>query len=37
MDQTYWIIEYVKLLLAYGFVMFVWPSVVFRPYLQGKG
>ena len=37
MDQTYWIIEYVKLLLAYGFVLFVWPSVVFRPHLKGKG
>ena len=37
MDQAYWIIEYVKLLLAYGFVLFVWPSVVFRPHLKGKG
>ncbi len=37
MNQTYWIIEYVKLFLAYGFVLFVWPSVVFRPHLKGKG
>jgi hypothetical protein len=37
MDQIYWITEYLKLLLAYGFTLYVWPSVVFRRYLRDKG
>ena len=36
MEQLYWITEYAKLLLAYGFVLFLWPSVVFRRFLAGK-
>ncbi len=32
----YWIIEYIKVFLGYGFVMFVWPLVVFRKYLSAK-
>lgn len=37
MDELlYWIIEYGKVLLGYGFLMFVWPLVVFRKYLSGK-
>lgn len=32
----YWIIEYFKVLVAYGFIMFVWPSVVFGKFLKGK-
>ncbi len=35
-DILYWIIEYVKVFLGYGFLMFVWPSVVFRKYLRTK-
>lgn len=37
MDQAYWVFEYVKVLLAYIFVLYIWPSVVFRPHLSGKG
>lgn len=35
-ELWYWIIEYGKVLVAYGFLMFVWPSVVFRKYLKEK-
>ena len=35
--QLYWIIEYGKVLLGFGFLMFLWPTVVFRNYLAGKG
>ncbi len=35
-ELFYWIIEYIKVLLGYGFIMFVWPSAVFRKYLKGK-
>lgn len=35
-DFWYWIIEYVKVLFGYGFLMFVWPTAVFRKYLKGK-
>ncbi len=37
MNQTYWVIEYIKVLLVYGFMLYIWPSVVFRPHLAGKG
>lgn len=37
MEQFYWITEYLKLLLAYGFTLYIWPSVVFRRYLRGRG
>ncbi|MCM1568689.1 MAG: hypothetical protein NC081_04495 [Roseburia sp.] len=33
----YWAIEYGKVLTAYLLVMYLWPSVVFRGYLKGKG
>lgn len=37
METTiYWITEYIKVLLVYGFIMFVWPSVVFYRILKGK-
>lgn len=36
MEQIYWITEYGKLLLAYLFVLFVWPSVVFRGFLKDR-
>lgn len=35
-ELLYWIIEYGKVLLGFGFLMFVWPMVVFRKYLTGK-
>lgn len=37
MNQLYWIFEYVKVLLAYLFILYLWPTVVFRPLLRGKG
>ena len=36
MGQWGWIIEYLKLMAAYGFVLYVWPSVVFEGHLKGK-
>ena len=33
-ELFYWIIEYFKVLIAYGLVMFVWPLVVFRGFLK---
>ena len=36
MGQWYWISEYLKLLFAYGFVLYVWPQVVFENHLKGK-
>lgn len=35
-DTLYWLIEYGKVFLGYGFLMFIWPLVVFRNYLRGK-
>lgn len=35
-NMLYWIIEYVKVLFGYGFLMFVWPLAVFRGYLKNK-
>lgn len=37
MDQGYWVFEYVKVMLAYLFVIYMWPGVVFRRHLAGKG
>lgn len=36
MTTLYWVLEYVKVLFAYMFVMFIWPQVVFRKYLKPK-
>jgi len=33
----YWILEYVKVLAVYLFIMYLWPSAVFRNYLSQKG
>ncbi len=35
-EEFYWLIEYGKVLLGYGMLMFVWPMIVFRKYLAGK-
>lgn len=32
----YWVFEYIKVFMAYSFLMFVWPSVVFHKILKGK-
>ena len=34
--SAYWVFEFIKMLLGFGFVMYVWPMVVFRPHLKGK-
>lgn len=37
MNETiYWIIEYVKVLIGFGLVFFVWPMIVFRGLLKEK-
>lgn len=33
---AYWIVEYVKIVGGYIFLMFIWPSVVFGNYLKKK-
>jgi len=35
-NMLYWLIEYGKVLLGYGFLMFVWPLTIFRGYLKNK-
>ena len=32
----YWIWEYIKVFLAYGVIMFVWPSLMYAKFLRGK-
>lgn len=36
LGQIYWIFECVKVLLAYVFLMYLWPAVVFERHLKGK-
>lgn len=36
MDIQYWIVEYGKVFGGYLFLMFLWPSVVFREHLREK-
>ena len=36
MITLYWELEFTKVLLCYIFVLFIWPSVVFRKYLKNK-
>lgn len=37
MNETlYWIIEYLKVLIAYGLIMYVWPDIVFNRFLKDK-
>lgn len=36
MEKLYWVIEYVKVFLAFIFVMYLWPSVVFKKHLKTK-
>lgn len=36
MDNMYWFLEYGKVFMAYGFLMFIWPSAVFRKLLKGR-
>lgn len=32
----YWVFEYIKVFISYGFIMFIYPAIVFRKYLKGK-
>ena len=34
--MSYWILEFIKVFIGYAFLMYVWPSVVFRKILSGK-
>ncbi len=34
--ETYWLVEYVKVLIGYIFLMFIWPTVVFGNHLRKK-
>ncbi len=36
MNTFYWILQYIWVLIAYIFIMYIWPSVVFRKHLAGK-
>ncbi len=36
MITLYWAFEYTKMLLAYLFLMFIWPSAVFFPVMKGR-
>lgn len=35
-ELLYWITEYGKVFFGYGFLMFLWPMIVFRKFLAGK-
>lgn len=34
--MSYWIVEFIKVLSAYIFLLYLWPSVIFRKKLSGK-
>lgn len=36
MVTWYWTAEYIKVLAGYGFLMFIWPAVVLRKFLNGR-
>lgn len=36
MVTWYWTAEYIKVLAGYGFLMFLWPAVVLRRFLNGR-
>lgn len=36
MTTFYWVLEYVRVFIAYFFIMFLWPLVVFHRPLRGK-
>lgn len=37
MSGLYWYIEYGKVMTAYAALFYIWPSVMFRGFLRGKG
>lgn len=36
MDKLYWVLEYVRVFIAYFFILYLWPSVVFKKHLKKK-
>ncbi|MDO5154838.1 MAG: hypothetical protein Q4D51_02635 [Eubacteriales bacterium] len=36
MTTLYWLVEYGKVLFAYLFIFFIWPSVIFKKFLHKK-
>ena len=36
MNTAYWAGEFVKVILVYIGVMYIWPSIIFRKYLAKK-
>ena len=34
--MLYWSIEFIRVLIGYIFLMYLWPSVIFRKGLSGK-
>ena len=36
MEKFYWVLEYIKVFLVYYFIMYVWPSVVFKKHLAKR-
>ena len=36
MEKFYWAVEFVRVLIAYVFIMYLWPSVVFKKHLKKK-
>ncbi len=37
MDKMYWYMEYIKVFAGYIALLYIWPSIIFRKYLRGKG
>ena len=36
MDKLYWVVEYIRVFFAYFFILYLWPSVVFKKHLKKK-
>ena len=36
MDKLYWVFGYIKVFFVYFFIMYLWPSVVFKRHLKKK-
>ncbi|MBR4780734.1 MAG: hypothetical protein IK014_05195 [Lachnospiraceae bacterium] len=36
MDKLYWVLGYIKVFFVYFFIMYLWPSVVFKRHLKKK-
>lgn len=36
MDKLYWVLEYIRVFIAYFFILYLWPSVVFKKHLKKR-